>query len=673
MGKKVIIAEKPSVAKEFAKVLKINGKNNNGYIESEDYIVTWCVGHLVTMSYPEKYDEKLRVWSLSTLPFIPKEYKYEVIDSVSKQFETVNNILTREDVDTIYVCTDSGREGEYIYRLVDNMCGCPNKEKRRVWIDSQTEEAILNGIKDAKLLNEYDNLSDSAYLRAKEDYLMGINFSRLLSLGYGRDLAKRLGDEKAVISVGRVMTCVLGMIVRREREIRNFKKVSYYKVQSSFKNGEKEFDAEWKVSNDSRYFESPKLYNESGFKKKEDANEQIEYITNCGIKPIVKEVTKKDSNEKPPLLFNLAEIQNECSKRFKISPDETLQVIQDLYERKLVTYPRTDARVLSTAVAKTIANNLNGLYKSNLDASIKKFVDKMIKEKYNIKLDAKSKYVDDSKITDHYAIIPTGQGFENYSKLNPLQKGVFHTIVKRFLCIFYPNAKYSRVSVTVAVDKEEFNASGRVCKDEGYLEVLKIDKDDDLNIRNFARNGTLKVDNLKEKEKEEVKESEEKNDLDVLATLKKGMELTLSKSSIKESETSPPSRYSSGTMILAMENAGKLIEDDVLREQIKSQGIGTSATRAEIIKKLVRIDYININNKTQILTPTKRGEEVFDIMVKTMPDLLNAELTASWEKGLNMVAEGKITSQEFLTKLESYIRNKVVKYKNERNRYLYGY
>ena len=657
MGKSVIIAEKPSVAKEFAKVLNINGKNNNGFIESQDYIVTWCVGHLVTMSYPEKYNEKLKNWSLSTLPFIPKEYKYEVIDSVSKQFDIIKNILNREDVDKIYVCTDSGREGEYIYRLVDEMAGKPNKEKRRVWIDSQTEEAILNGIKDAKELSEYDSLSDAAYLRAKEDYLIGINFSRLLSLGYGRELANKLNEQKAVISIGRVMTCVLGMIVNREREIRNFKKQNFYKIQGKFgESDENSFVGEWKSNNKSKVFESPLLYSENGFKKEKDATSFITYINSLGNKAVVEEISKKNSKEKAPLLFNLAEIQNECSKRFKISPDETLQNIQNLYEKKLVTYPRTDARVLSSAVAKVISKNLNGLFKSNIDDSIKLSLDKMIKEKYSINLE-KTKYVDDSKITDHYAIIPTGQGFENYEKLNELEKNIYHLIVKRFIAIFYPPAEYSKIAITLNIGNELFYANGKVCTKQGYLEVSKND-----NIKD-------KQDNTEDKENS----TEKLNNVEILTRLKKGQNIELLSLGIKEGETTPPKRYSSGSIILAMENAGKLIEDENLREQIKGSGIGTSATRAEIIKKLERIMYIESNKKTQILTPTKRGEAVYDIVCKTMPDLLNPELTASWEKGLTMVAQKEIASDEFMNKLESYVRNKVVKYKKARNEYLYGF
>ena len=644
MGKKVIIAEKPSVAKEFAKVLNVNGVSKNGYIESNDYIVTWCVGHLVTMSYPECYDEKLRYWNLSTLPFIPKEYKYEVIPAVKSQFDIVCNILNREDVDTIYVCTDSGREGEYIYRLVDFMAGCPNKNKKRVWIDSQTEEAILNGIRDAKDIKEYDNLSDSAYLRAKEDYLIGINFSRLLSLGYANSLAKSINEERSAISIGRVMTCVMGMIVSREREIRDFKKVNFYKIQADLKKDDETVNSEWKSDENSKLYTPASLYNETGFKKKEDAEKFIDVLNKKEGEVTVLDVSKKTSKEKAPLLFNLAEIQNECTKKFKITPDDTLQIIQELYEKKLVTYPRTDARVLSSAVAKEISKNLNGLAKSNLDENVKKHLSKMISEKYTIKLE-KTKYVDDSKITDHYAIIPTGQGFENYKNLDELKRNIYHLIVKRFLAIFYPQAEFAKVSVTFDVKGEKFYTSGKVCQKPGYLEVLKDEKQDD--------------------KKEEVS-------IEGLSKIKKGDTLILSELKIKEGETTPPSRYSSGSIILAMENAGKLIEDETLREQIKGSGIGTSATRAEIIKKLININYINLNNKTQILTPSIKGEKIYDIVRKTIPDMLNPELTASWEKGLTMVADGTIKSEEFQAKLEDYVRSKVVKYKKARNEYLYG-
>lgn len=646
MAKKILITEKPSVAMEFAKVLKMNTTRKDGYLESEEWIVTWCVGHLVTMSYPEIYDEKLKLWRLETLPFMPQEYKYEVIPNVQKQFQTIKGLLQREDVDTIYVCTDSGREGEYIYRLVDQMIGVQGKNKKRVWIDSQTEEEILRGIKEAKDLSEYDSLSESAYLRAKEDYLIGINFSRLLSIIYGRRVAKELNQDRAVISVGRVMTCVLGMIVSREMEIRNFVKTKYYKIVGEFGEEGSSFKAEWKVTQESSMNNSPKLYNETGFKKVEDAKAFI--LSLQDKKATITEVKKTKQKENAPLLFNLAEIQNECTKRFKIKPDETLEVIQNLYEKKLVTYPRTDARVLSSAVAKEITKNLNGIAKNYQDEEVQRYVKKMVEEKYSTNL-SKTKYVNDSKITDHYAITPTGQGYENYDKLPQLHKDVYKIIVKRFLAIFYPPAEFNKIAVTVTVAKEVFNTSGKVCINQGYLEVLKGENQ-----------GKVK-EKSEEKEKEgtgkEKKEESEQN-LEILKTLKKGQEIDVVNFETKDSETSPPSRYNSGSIILAMENAGKLIEEEELREQIKGAGIGTSATRAEIMKKLEKIKYIEINAKTQIITPTYFGEIIYNVVNTSMPDMLNPKLTASWEKGLEMVAKKEIKSEEFMQKLEKYIQSK---------------
>ena len=636
MAKNLLITEKPSVATEFAKVLKCGGNRKDGYIESDTWIITWCVGHLVTMSYPEKYDENLKFWRLDTLPFMPKEYKYEVIPSVEKQFNIVKSLLQREDVGCIYVATDSGREGEYIYRLVENQVGVANKTRKRVWIDSQTEEEINRGIKEAKDLSEYDSLCDSAYLRAKEDYLIGINFSRLLSIIYGRRMAKDLGEEKISISVGRVMTCVLGMVVQREREIRNFVKTPYYRVIGTFGEETSSFNAEWKVTEKSKMWESPKLYNENGFKKENEAKDFIMSLKDK--KAIITEVKKSKTKENAPLLFNLAEIQNEATKRFKIKPDQTLEIIQNLYEKKLVTYPRTDARVLSTAVAKVISKNLNGLAKGFKDEEIQGYIKKMVDEKYSTDL-IKTKYVNDSKITDHYAIIPTGQGFENYDVLPDLQKQMYKVIVKRFLSIFYPPAEYSKISVTIEVENEQFSASGRVCEKLGYLEVAK-----------------------NEPKKENAEEQpEEQNSLEILRNLKKGEEIGVLNYETKTSETSPPSRYNSGSMILAMENAGKLIEEEELREQIKGAGIGTSATRAEIMKKLERIGYIAINTKTQIITPTEKGEKIYDIVFMSMPDMLNPKLTASWEKGLEMVSSKQIEPNEFMTKLEAYINSKIDK------------
>ena len=638
MSKKLLITEKPSVAMEFAKALKITAPRKNGYIESNEWIITWCVGHLVTMSYPEKYDEKLKFWRLDTLPFIPKEWKYEVISNVQNQFNIVQGLMQREDVEEIYNAGDSGREGEYIQRLVLMMAHPNPKAKvKRVWIDSQTEEEILRGIREAKDSSEYDSLSDSAYLRAKEDYLIGINFSRLLSITQGRTLANKINEEKASISVGRVMTCVLGMIVSREREIRNFVKTKYYKIVGEFGDENSAFKAEWKVNEKSKLFESPLLYNETGFKSEQKAKDFI--VSLQGKKAIITELKKSKQKENAPLLFNLAEIQNECTKRFKIKPEETLDVIQNLYEKKLVTYPRTDARVLSTAVAKEISKNLNGIAKGFKDEEIQRFIKKMVEEKYPTNNLAKTKYVNDSKITDHYAIIPTGQGFENYDALPDLQKQMYKVIVKRFLSIFYPPAEYSKISVTIEVENEQFSASGRVCEKLGYLEVAK-----------------------NEPKKENVEEQpEEQNSLEILRSLKKGEEIGVLNYETKTSETSPPSRYNSGSMILAMENAGKLIEEEELREQIKGAGIGTSATRAEIMKKLERIGYIAINTKTQIITPTEKGEKIYDIVFMSMPDMLNPRLTASWEKGLEMVSSKQIEPNEFMTKLEAYINSKIDK------------
>lgn len=647
MAKKLLITEKPSVAMEFSKALKQQTTRKNGYLESEDWIITWCVGHLVTMSYPEAYDEKLKFWRLDTLPFLPEEYKYEIIPAVKNQFEIVQSLLQREDVEEIYNAGDSGREGEYIQRLVFMMAHPnPNAKMKRVWIDSQTEEEILRGIREAKDLSEYDSLSDSAYLRAKEDYLIGINFSRLLSIIYGRRLAKEINEDKASISVGRVMTCVLGMVVIREREIRNFIKTKYYKLIGKFGDDISEFDAEWKVNEKSKMYNSPKLYNDNGFNKLEDLKNFIDYLKDK--EATITEVKKQKQKENPPLLFNLAEIQNECTKKFKIKPDETLEIIQNLYEKKLVTYPRTDARVLSTAVAKEITKNLNGLARSFKDDEIKGFIDKMVEEKYSTNL-IKTKYVNDSKITDHYAIIPTGQGFENYEVLPALHKRVYKIIVKRFLAIFYPPAEYNKINVTVNVEDETFFANGKVCTKRGYLDILKPLKDkEESNTDN-------------EDESKSDKEDKENTNIDILGTLKKGQKININNFETKDAETSPPNRYNSGSMILAMENAGKLIEDEELREQIKGAGIGTSATRAEIIKKLERIKYININNKTQIITPTEKGEKIFDIVNLSMPDMLNPKLTASWEKGLDMVAKKEIKKDVFMEKLEKYIHSKIDK------------
>ena len=629
---KLLITEKPSVAMEFAKALKLNTNRKNGYIEDKDWIITWCYGHLITMSYPEAYDENLKFWRLDTLPFIPKEWKYEVIPGgiQAKQFEIIKKLMQREEITEIYNAGDSGREGEYIQRLVFMMAKpSPKAKMKRVWIDSQTEEEIQRGIKEAKDLSEYDSLSDSAYLRAKEDYLIGINFSRLLSIIFGRRIAKQIDEDKVSIAVGRVMTCVLGMVVSREREIRNFVKTKYYKIIGNFGEEHSNFKADWKVSEQSKMFESNLLYNDTGLKKQDDAKKFIMSLKDKNAKIV--EIKKSKQKENAPLLFNLAEIQNECTKVFKIKPDETLEIIQELYEKKLVTYPRTDARVLSTAIAKEIGKNLNGLYKNFKDEEVNKYISKMIDEKYETNL-VKTKYVNDSKITDHYAIIPTGQGFENYNKLSDLKKDIYKLIVKRFIAIFYPSAEYNKINVSINVENELFTANGKVCVKQGYLEVLK----------NRIKN-------------------DEGNDLEIFKNLKKGQEINVINYEIKEGETTPPSRYNSGGMVLAMENAGKLIEDEELREQIKGAGIGTSATRGEIIKKLERINYISINPKTQIITPTKKGEAIYDVILKSIPDMLNPELTASWEKGLDMVAKKEIKPEIFMEKLEKYINSKINK------------
>lgn len=639
MGKALYIAEKPSVAQEFAKALKINGQRRDGYLESEDSVVTWCVGHLVTMSYPEKYDIKYKRWSLDTLPFLPCEFKYEVIPSVQKQFQIVKGLLNRPDVETIYVCTDSGREGEYIYRLVAQMAGVQGKKEKRVWIDSQTEEEILRGIREAKDLSEYDNLSASAYLRAKEDYLMGINFSRVLTLRYGNSISNYLRTKYQAISVGRVMTCVLGMVVKREREIRSFVKTPFYRVLSSISLEGEGFEGEWRAAEGSRYFQSPLLYKENGFKEKKHAQELIAQLSlNQPLSCRVEKVERKKENKNPPLLFNLAELQNVCSKLFKISPDETLRIVQELYEKKLVTYPRTDARVLSSAVAKEIYKNISGLRRYPQAGAAAEEVLTMGTYK-NI---VKTRYVNDKQITDHYAIIPTGQGLSGLNGLSLTAKRVYETIVRRFLCIFYPPAVYQKVNLITSMDKESFFSSFRVLSDQGYLKIAS---------NSFARQKA-------EKNQEEEEENASCNEVLLLALqkLKKNDILSVESLNIKEGETSPPKRYNSGSMILAMENAGQLIEDEELRAQIRGSGIGTSATRAEILKKLFTIKYLALNKKTQVITPTLLGEMIYDVVNCSIRQLLRPELTASWEKGLNYVAEGSITSQEYMDKLEHFVR-----------------
>lgn len=654
MGKALYIAEKPSVAQEFAKALKINGQRRDGYLESEDSVVTWCVGHLVTMSYPEKYDIKYKRWSLDTLPFLPRDFKYEIIPAVQKQFNIVRGLLNRPDVDTIYVCTDSGREGEYIYRLVAQMAGVHDKTQKRVWIDSQTEEEILRGIREAKDISEYDNLSASAYLRAKEDYLMGINFSRVLTLRYGNSVSNYLKTKYQAISVGRVMTCVLGMVVRREREIRSFVKTPFYRVLGSISLEGENFDGEWRAVEGSRYFRSPYLYKENGFKEKQYAEQLIGELSQSS--PLVCQVEKierKKENKNPPLLFNLAELQNVCSRLFKISPDETLSIVQELYEKKLVTYPRTDARVLSTAVAKEIYKNISGLRRyPQIDGA----ADEVL-EMGTYKNIAKTRYVNDKQITDHYAIIPTGQGLSALNGISLTAQRVYETIVRRFLCIFYPPAVYQKVNLVTVMEKEHFFSSFRVLQSEGYLKIA---------ANSFAAK--------KASEKSQDSEEEENTScnevlLAALQKLKKNDILSVDSLSIKEGETSPPKRYNSGSMILAMENAGQLIEDEELRAQIRGSGIGTSATRAEILKKLFSIKYLSLNKKTQVITPTLLGEMIFDVVNCSIRQLLNPELTASWEKGLTYVAEGSITPQEYMDKLEHFVRVRTVQVEQSNYQY----
>ena len=683
MGKSVYIAEKPSVAQEFAKALKLNTKRRDGYLESDEAIVTWCVGHLVTMSYPEEYDPALKRWNLQTLPFIPEEFKYEVIPSVAKQFQIVSGILNREDVDTIYVCTDSGREGEYIYRLVEQEAHVEGKKRRRVWIDSQTEEEILRGIREAKDLSEYDNLSASAYLRAKEDYLMGINFSRLLTLKYGNSISNFLQTKYSVVSVGRVMTCVLGMVVRREREIRDFVKTPFYRVLSTIDAQGHTFEGEWRAVKGSRYFESYDLYKENGFKERKKAEELIQYLQTpddeyvnvagmqeqSGLNCRIESIEKKKEKKNPPLLYNLAELQNDCSKRFKISPDETLRIVQELYEKKLVTYPRTDARVLSTAVAKEITRNLNGLSKYPMAAPYMQDILNF----GSYKTLAKTRYVNDKQITDHYAIISTGQGLNALSTVSSTAKGVYDLIVRRFLSIFYPPAVYQKVAIVTKMKEESFFSSFKVLAEEGYLKVAGIPKKKaSQTATKDSSNGNSENNNNDTNDEAGSDSSDQSLDtglFEVIKSLKKGAVLQVRALDIKEGETSPPKRYNSGSMILAMENAGQLIEDEELRAQIKGSGIGTSATRAEILKKLVNIKYLALNKKTQVITPTLQGEMIYDVVDHSIRSLLNPELTASWEKGLNYVAEGSITSDEYMRKLDHFITSRTVGVKGLNNQY----
>ena len=663
MGKELFIAEKPSVAREFAKTLGVNGNAGNGYLESNDYVVTWCVGHLVTMSYPEVYDPALKKWSLNTIPFMPDEFLYELIPDVRKQFNIVKGLLNRPDVERIYVCTDSGREGEYIYRLVDQMAEVPDtKDKRRVWIDSQTEEEIRRGIREAKPLSEYDNLAASAYLRAKEDYLMGINFSRVLSLKYSQTIMNyRKGAKYAAIAVGRVMTCVLGMVVRREREIRSFVKTPFYRVIGHFSYEGKEFDGEWRSVDGSDYYQSPKLYKENGFKERTDAAilcQNLGYPKEDGDgcflpeppagagTAVVEKIERKKEKKNPPLLFNLAELQNVCSKLFKISPDDTLKIVQELYEKKLVTYPRTDARVLSTAVSKEIHKNIGGLRNYPI---VREIAEKILSGTSYQKI-ASTRYCDDKKITDHYAIIPTGQGFGALKSTSLTTQRVYEVIVRRFLCIFYPPAEYQKISLTAVCGNERFFSGIRIMLQQGYLEIA-----DASFSKKKQANRDADAANADNASAEEEKDTFDEALIALMKQIRKGTVIDLNRLEIKEGETSPPKRYNSGSLILAMENAGQLIEDEELRSQIKGSGIGTSATRAEILSKLVTKKYLKLNKKTQIITPEFLGEMVYDVVDSSIRSLLNPELTASWEKGLTYMAEGTITEEEYMKKLENYI------------------
>ena len=662
MGKNLFIAEKPSVAREFAKALKYGFANRDGYMESQEAIVTWCVGHLVTMSYPEVYDENLKKWSLTTLPFIPTEYKYEVIDGVKKQFQIVSGLLNREDVTTIYVCTDAGREGEYIYRLVEQQAQVTGKVRKRVWIDSQTEEEILRGIREAKDLSCYDALSDAAYLRAKEDYLMGINFSRVLTLKYSYPVKTFLGRDKAVISVGRVMTCVLGIVVNREREIRGFVKTPFYRVLQNLQLSGHSFDAEWRSVEGSKYFQSPLLYKENGFLKRESAEELIAYMGPG--KPVVDSVTRKKETKNPPLLYNLAELQNDCSKFFKISPDETLRVVQELYEKKLTTYPRTDARVLSSAVAKEIHKNLGGL--KNIPA-LQGLVEEIFASG-SYKGIGKTRYTNDKQITDHYAIIPTGQGLQNLSSLNRVSANVYEVICRRFLSIFMAPAVYQKISLITELQGEKCFAGFKVLEEPGYLKCLEYS----FKKRGGEQDASGAVKNPEKDAEDKNGEEEEIQDsglIELVKQLKKGMPLDINGMSIKEGETSPPKRYNSGTLILTMENAGQFIEDEELRAQIKGSGIGTSATRAEILKKLVNNGYLALNKKTQIVTPTLLGEMIYEVVTISIKPLLDPRLTASWEKGLTQVAGGEITEQEYLDKLNDFVKRRTNMVKTNREEY----
>jgi len=650
MGKKLIITEKPSVAREFGAALKEKMKTYKGYMESDNYIITWCVGHLVTMCYPDAYDPALKRWSLDTIPFVPNEYKYQIIENVKEQFNIIQELFNRKDVEVIYNAGDSGREGEYIQRLVMQEAGYnKNAALKRVWIDSQTEDEILRGIREAKDMKEYDRLSDAAYLRAKEDYLMGINFSRALTLKFGNYISDFMKTDRTVIAVGRVMTCVQGMVVKREREIRDFVKTPFYKINASFletNNGNDvvKYIGEWKLTENSKYNGFKDLYKENGFVKKEDADSFTEYIKSCENANIVK-IEKKKQTKNPPLLYNLAELQNDCSKLFKISPDQTLAIAQELYEKKMTTYPRTDARVLSSAVAGEITKNLNGLKNINM---VRPFAEEILSQKLYQNL-SKTRYVNDKQITDHYAIIPTGQGTDSLSKLSHQTLKVYEIIVRRFLAVFFKAAVYQKMTIETLVKTESFFSNYKSLVDEGYMKVMKysFSKAKDETQDKAAKEAKVSEDEL-EQDADEILEAFLKN-------VKKGTVVNIDEVNIKEGETTPPKRYNSGSIILAMENAGQLIEDEELRAQIKGSGIGTSATRAEILKKLVNNKYLAINSKTQIITPTLLGELIYEVVGASIRPLLNPELTASWEKGLTGVAGGEISSDDYMVKLNDFV------------------
>ncbi len=663
MGKSLIITEKPSVARDFAKVLHVSGKGD-GYIENQEYVITWCVGHLVGLVYPEVYDEKYRKWKLEDLPFLPENYIYDVIPEVKKQYDVVHRMLQREDIARVYWAGDAGKEGQTIEENIRNYGGVrEGMEELRVWIDSQTEEEILRGIREARPMSDYANLGQSGIMRTIEDYAMGINFSRALSVKYGSMLNHAAGTKSyAAIAVGRVMTCVLGMVVIREREIRNFTETPFYRVIGSFSQQEstgRGIACEWKAVDGSRYFESPLLYRENGFKKEKDAQALI--AAHSGKPAYVDHTEKGTSRKKAPLLFNLAELQAECSKRFKISPDQTLAAAQELYERKLTTYPRTDARVLSTAAAKEITKNLSGLRGYEPTAV---FVSDIL-ENHRYQGLLKSQYVNDSKVTDHYAIIPTGQ-IKALASLNAQQRAVYELIVRRFLSIFYPPAEYATCKLVVRVESERFYTSAKVLAKEGYLAVASPKKAAEAGRTADATGthrdtGSADVPNGdgQEDASGELK-ADPKELLAFIKQLKKGDEVAVCGYAIRQGKTSPPKRYTSGSMVLAMENAGQLIEDEELREQIKGSGIGTSATRADIIKKLVRIGYLNLNKKTQVLTPQNFGEMVYEVVNMTAPALLNPKMTASWEKGLDGITRGTVDFWEYRGKLEDFIRKETL-------------